>query len=470
MNSQLIKNNYLNLFLYKFKYKNIIYTMNKKIGLFIKTYSNEKTSNIRIDIIEECFISLKNNVDSDIVKILIVDQAQNDYHKEIINKYSNIFNEIIYNDYNKGISVCQNIGIRRLIYTYDVDIGFGCDDDIIIHKNGINRYVEVIIKSNIPHFCYFPYNELLQALQIGPNDIYQKLYKDNILFVKGGVCGCFFSFTKEMIKMIGYFPKLSYVYGGEHEVFTCNYMKGSYSYDIISSNSQIKNNDKNIELNKRSNKYSSMNNIDENLFAKNSTECNIYKQDLGKYYYYYDHSYLINIILFNTTDNIDINDNIINKILCSSYLNYEIIIINDKDNINNNNENIYKYLDKLYIKIIESNIDKFFNNIKNKTYIFNRINTNNNNINFIENIDEIIELKKNIINTNSIEYIIDNNTNLFELQKNMILTSKNINLKIYKKSFSNLTNIKSFIKCMNNGYFYKNSSIKINNKIKILWI
>ena len=61
----------------------------------------------------------------------------NNYHKEIINKYSNIFNEIIYNEFNKGISSCQNIGIRHLIYKYDIDIGFGCDDDIIIHKNVI---------------------------------------------------------------------------------------------------------------------------------------------------------------------------------------------------------------------------------------------------------------------------------------------------------------------------------------------
>ena len=38
--------------------------MDKKIGLFIKTYSNEQTTNIRIDIVEELFISIKDNVDS----------------------------------------------------------------------------------------------------------------------------------------------------------------------------------------------------------------------------------------------------------------------------------------------------------------------------------------------------------------------------------------------------------------------
>ena len=55
--------------------------MEKKVGLFIKTYSNNTTKNERIDIIEELFISVMNNVDSNIIKILIVDQVQNDWGK-----------------------------------------------------------------------------------------------------------------------------------------------------------------------------------------------------------------------------------------------------------------------------------------------------------------------------------------------------------------------------------------------------
>ena len=149
--------------------------MDKKIGLFIKTYSNEQTTNIRIDILEEFFISIKDNVDSNIIKILIIDQCKNNYHREIINKYSNIFNEIIYNKFNKGISSCQNIGIRHLIYKYDIDIGFGCDDDIIIHKNGLNRYAETIIKTNIHHFCYYPYNEYIKMNILNSNLIIQTI-------------------------------------------------------------------------------------------------------------------------------------------------------------------------------------------------------------------------------------------------------------------------------------------------------
>jgi hypothetical protein len=442
--------------------------MSKKIGLFIKTYSNKQTTNIRIDIVEELFISVKDNVDSNIIKILIVDGCKNDYHKEIIDKYSNIFNEIIYNDCNKGISACQNIGIRHLIYKYDIDIGFGCDDDIIIQKNGINRYVETIIKSNIHHFCYYPYAEFVKMNIINLKYIIPipTIYKDNILEVNLGVSGCFFSFTKEMIENIGYFPKLSYIYGFEHEIFTYNYLKKNYCYDIISSNSQISNSEKNIELNIKSIMHKSLHNIDNEKIKINALEADIYKKNLGQYISYYDQTNFIQIIIFYEEQNID---DIINDILYSLYLNFMIIIVNE------NNNNIDKYKNKFYIKIIDSNISDFLINNNNKTYIFNKkIKINNNNIHFINNINEINELKKkriinNIIeSSNSFDIIIDKQTNLLEVQKKIILSNKNIYIKVYKKSFNN--EINTFLKCMKKGYCYKNSNIKINNKINIKYI
>jgi len=439
--------------------------MNKKIGLFIKTYSNEQTTNIRIDILEELFISIKDNVDSNIIKILIVDQCKNNYHKQIIDKYSNIFNEIIYNKFNKGISSCQNIGIRHLIYKYDIDIGFGCDDDIIIHKNGLNRYTETIIKTDIHHFCYYPYDEYVKMNIINPNIIIQTIYKDNILELNSGISGCFFSFTKEMIKNIGYFPKLSYIYGYEHEIFTYNYLKKKCSYDIISSSSKISNFEKNIELNIKSIKNTSLSNINKNNLKINKNEADIYKKNLGEYIPYYDHSEFIQIIIFYEDKNID---NIINDILNSLYLNFIIIIVNEK------NTNIDKYKNKLYIKIIESNIDNFIINNNNKTYILNssNINTNTNtNIHFINNISEINEFKekRQIFNCNNImNILIDKNTNLLEVQQKILESNKNIYIQIDKKSFNK--EINTFIRCMRKGYFYKNSSIKIPNKIKIVYL
>ena len=433
--------------------------MDKKIGLFIKTYSNEQTTNIRIDIVEELFISIKDNVDSNIIKILIVDQCKNNYHKEIIDKYSNIFNEIIYNEFNKGISSCQNIGIRHLIYKYDIDIGFGCDDDIIIHKNGLNRYAETIIKTGIHHFCYYPYDEYVKINFINSNIIIQTIYKDNILELNSGISGCFFSFTKEMIKNIGYFPKLSYIYGYEHEIFTYNYLKKKCSYDIISSNSQISNSEKNIELNIKSIKNTSLSIINNKKLKKNKSEADIYKKNLGQYIPYYDHSDFIQIIIFYEDKNID---NIINDILYSLYLNFIIIIVNE------NNNNIDKYKNKLYIRIIESNIDNFLVNNNNKTYILNSSNTNSNtNIHFINNISEINEFRQKRIIYN-FNIVIDKNTNLLEIQQKILESKQNIYIQIDKKSFNK--DITTFVRCMKNGYFYKNSSIKIPNKINIVYV
>ena len=433
--------------------------MDKKIGLFIKTYSNEQTTNVRIDILEELFISIKDNVDSNIIKILIVDDCKNDYHKQIIDKYANIFNEIIYNDFNKGISACQNIGIRHLLYKYDIDIGFGCDDDIIIHKNGLNRYVETIIKTDIHHFCYFPYAEFVKINLLNPEAIIQEIYKDNILEISIGISGCFFSFTKEMIENSGYFPKLPYIYGCEHEIFTHNYLKKQSSYDIISSNSQISNSEKNIELNIKSIMHKSLSNIDNEKIKINALERDIYKQNFGQYIPYYDYSEFIQIIIFYEDKSID---DIINNILNSLYLNFIIIIVNK------NNNNIDKYKDKLYIKIIESNIDNFLVNNNHKTYILNSngIYTNTN-IHFINNISEINEFKQKRIIFNY-NIIIDKNTNLLEIQQKILESNKDIYIQIDKESFNK--EINTFVKCIRKGYCYKNSSIKIPNKIKIVYV
>ena len=362
--------------------------MTKKVGLFIKTYSNNMTSDVRIDIIEELFISVKENVDSNIIKILIVDKCDNNSHKELINKYADIFNEIIYNENNKGIAGCQNIGIRRLIYKYDIDIGFGCDDDIIIYKNGINRYVNTIIQSGIPHFCYFPYAEFIKNGSIEKDNQFQTFYKDNILKVEGGVCGCFFSFSPEMIKNTGYFPELPYVYGGEHEVFTKNYMKCPISYDIISSNSRIKGYEKNIELNERSGFNKSMNTVDKELWDLNGIKCGTYLSNLGQYIPYSDGTEYIEIVIFNT----DNYEDAIDKILSSSYLNYKILFLGEI--------NTSKYDNKLYIDFIDSCTYDLIANKKNKTYVLNYIlnenfNLDNNNVYFIDNINQIQELKLN---------------------------------------------------------------------------
>ena len=185
-----------------------------------------------------------------------------------------------------------------------------------------------------------------------------------------------------MIKNTGYFPELSYIYGGEHEVFTKNYMKSPISYDIISSNSRIKGNEPNIELNEKSAYHKSMNTVDKKLWDLNGIKCSTYLSNLGQYIPYSDGSEHIEIIIY---DNNNI-DNIINYVLSSLYLN--ITIINK-----NNNKKINKYKNKLYIKIINRDVYEYISTRKNNIYILNKKNNISfNNIHFIDNINKIKEL------------------------------------------------------------------------------
>jgi hypothetical protein len=168
-------------------------------------------------------------------------------------------------------------------------------------------------------------------------------------------------------------------------------------------------------------------------------------------------------ILSNSIKNIKLN-----IIICAfneddnnvkNFINFWKNIFSYKSRTNNfsKNINIIEYSKNYGINFYK--IAQYKNDLTLKFYINREINNiYPNNINIYPSL---------------IEYIIDNDTDLFELQKNMVLTSKNIYLKINKKSFSNLTdlnNIRSFYKCMKKGHFYKNSSIKIENKINISWI
>jgi hypothetical protein len=363
------------------------------IGLFIKTYSDKDTTTERINIIEDLFISLKENINNDIIKILIVDKIYNEYHKKIINKYSSIFNEIIYNKSNKGIGATTNIGIKKLIYNYNIDIGFACDDDIIIHKNCIEKYSNTILNSDIEHFTYYPYKELLEENIIHETSINQNIYKDDILYGKFGIAGCFFTFTKKMILKNGYLPILPYKYGYEHEIFTFNNLKKEGFYDLVSCNSLISNSNIYVSLNKKSIKNKSFI-PDYNECNKNLLESKKYENNY-KYINFNDLTEKINIIIYY--ENIEITQKYIDSIVKTKYLNYEIIIIINKQ-INNTDKNELEYItyNNLYIKYIYDEIDNIINNINEKIYIINNINynnnnNNNNNIYIINDIDEINE-------------------------------------------------------------------------------
>jgi hypothetical protein len=315
----------------------------KNIGLFIKTYSNEKTSNERINIIEENFESLKNNVDNNIIKILIVDGCFNENHKKLINKYNFLFNSIIYNKYNKGISATTNIGIKTLIYKYNIDIGFSCDDDIIFNKDCIIKYTNEILKTGIDHLCYVPKNLNINYIEYNDNlNIYHCYY------------GCFYSFTKKIILEKGYLPILPNKYGHEHEVFSKNFTNSDMGiYDL--------NTDIFINLNNKSIINKSNNDV---IYIDNTINYNESKKYINKYIEYNDLTSKI-IIIFIYKNNLEQLIENINELSKSIYLNFEIIIICDLNNISFN-----QFINNLFVTIINDNL---YNVIKKYNIINNKI-------------------------------------------------------------------------------------------------
>ena len=127
-----------------------------------------------------------------------------------------------------------------------------------------------------------------------------------------------------------------------------------------------------------------MNTVDKELWDLNGIKCSEYLQNLGQYIPYSDGSEHIEIIIYDNNKKID---SIINYILSSLYLNFTIVIVNKNKKIN-------KYKNKLYIKIINSDVYEYISTKKNNVYILNKKkNISFNNIHFIDNINKINELK-----------------------------------------------------------------------------
>ena len=128
--------------------------------------------------------------------------------------------------------------------------------------------------------------------------------------------------------------------------------------------------------------HKSMNTVDKKLWNLNGIKCSTYLNNLGKYIPYSDGSKHIEIIIYDDNK----IDSIINYVLSSIYLNFMIVLINKNKKIN-------KYKNKLYIKIINSDVYEYISTRKNNIYILNKKNNISfNNIHFIDNINKIKEL------------------------------------------------------------------------------
>ncbi|AUV58485.1 glycosyltransferase [Bandra megavirus] len=256
INASLNNNFSKNIKKYVFVNKNIDNVM---IGIGVTTYSDENTSDKRIQIINDSLNSLKRNM-GNVIVIIVVDGKCTAKHKAILDKYSDVF-EIIYRPKNGGIAKAKNTCIKNLL-NKNIDIGFLADDDILYDKGWQQLYVSNIQNTGLQHMCYWPMN-------ISPNVKYIDYNNTVIVNPQCGISGCFITFTRSVIDQIGYFRVYPYVYGYEHEDFTfrCVNKKiinhvtdvyGSNKYIKLHPNSlenkSLKIDPEKIELNKKHNK------------------------------------------------------------------------------------------------------------------------------------------------------------------------------------------------------------------------
>ncbi|AKI80097.1 putative glycosyltransferase [Acanthamoeba polyphaga mimivirus] len=210
-------------------------TSHLKMGIAITTYSNEKTSATRIQIIRDSLTSLKmfkNNVEV----IIVVDGSYNTDHKKLLDEFSGYF-EIVYREKNGGISKAKNTCIKLLL-AKNIDIGFLADDDVLYCENWHNAYATSILNTKIDHFVYLP-PQIYQS-------VLKKTTHNNIPVIEctsGGIAGCFMTFTPKIIQQIGYFRIYPYVYGCEHRDFSYRCLKNRLVpniYDIENSSNYLK--------------------------------------------------------------------------------------------------------------------------------------------------------------------------------------------------------------------------------------
>lgn len=210
-------------------------------GVAITTYSDGNTTLERLNIIDESLTSLKNS-GSNILVVIVVDGSFTPEHKKILDKFNDIF-KIIYREKNGGISLAKNTAISELIKR-GITVGFLADDDIIYHPGWNDFYIKTLLETGVEHFCYWPSDSFHTImLNVEKN-------RKPISHTLSGISGCFLTFTKKIIHRVGYFRKMPYLYGFEHEEFTGRCIGASFvdkQYDGIDSSKYIKLNSRSID-------------------------------------------------------------------------------------------------------------------------------------------------------------------------------------------------------------------------------
>lgn len=192
-----------------------------KIGIAISTFSNQKTSKNRLNIISQSLSSLEKNLklqDFDIYVVIVVDGKVPKEHMDILNKYSF---DIHVKKNNGGVARVKNTSIRILL-EHNIDIGFLADDDVLYKKDFLKPYINSITQGNISHMGYCQVPEKVHPKNEWESMGYIKTQYNGVEVMKHGgkSVGCWLSFTPELINKIGYFKVMEGKYGYEHINFT----------------------------------------------------------------------------------------------------------------------------------------------------------------------------------------------------------------------------------------------------------
>lgn len=174
-----------------------------ELGIAITTHSGDYTKPGRYAMINNCFRTLSEVAPKAIVHI--ISDGITERHRKIINGYPQ-FRHIERSE-NGGIAKAKNTCIQSLL-DEGVEIGFLLDDDLVFQENIFIHYAMAILRTGIPHFCYF--EEKAATVNYKGVDIRQTSF----------VMGSLLTFTRELIEKVGYFKVFDYKYGHEHSNFS----------------------------------------------------------------------------------------------------------------------------------------------------------------------------------------------------------------------------------------------------------
>ena len=245
----------------KLIYKKINNRINKKLFIIGITTFN------RLYYLKECVTSLFQHLNNDVDYIIIfADGNSSDKTQEYIKNLDIQKNISIYLICNyEHFIYRQSNSILKFSYNFNYDYGFLINDDILFLKNDWDTvYYNTSIKSSYDHLVFYDPNH-----KINTHTIKNKLL---ISYCDANGCqGAFFTFTKKMIDIVGYFDEENFkIRGHSHIDYTIRCCRNKFNnesslFDIIDAKKYIKLN--------MSNYVSSFNNLP--LFLRE-----LYKVDL----------------------------------------------------------------------------------------------------------------------------------------------------------------------------------------------